>query len=88
MARKRRDVPQRRKDRPRTGVAGCGSPVDPMALPEEADESPSSRERRAAPAPGVPVSDREYERLKKEADSGPAPDQAPAQEDRPTAPGR
>ncbi len=38
---------------------------------------------RAAPAPRVPLIAEEYERLKREEESGPAPDQTPAQEDRP-----
>ena len=73
---------------PQPGVADPGKPMRPKTAPKERDGRPPARRRpRAAPAPGVPVTAEEYERLKREAETAPAPDQAPAQEDRPSAEG-
>lgn len=65
--------------KPKRGDAPKGKPIHPESLPEE-QEHPES-ERGPAPAPGVPVSDEEYRRLKEEAEHGPAPD-VDAQKDR------
>jgi hypothetical protein len=56
------------EDRAKTGTAGPGEALDPMAVPKDrgSDEA-SSGKPRPAPAPGVPVSDEEYERLKERA---------------------
>ncbi len=65
---------------PRKGSAAEGQNVDPLALPGnfEADE----RKRQEAPAPGMPVSSEEFERLKKAASTSPPPPVENAQEDR------
>jgi hypothetical protein len=63
------------------GAAPSGEPIDPETLPDEPEDSES--EPRFAPAPGVPVSDDEYKRMKEEAEHGPAPEVDNAQEDRP-----
>jgi hypothetical protein len=73
---------------PQRGVANPGKPMRPKAAPKERDGQPPARRRpRAAPAPGVPVTDEEYDRLKREAETAPAPGQAPEQEDRPATEG-
>ena len=88
MARKRRDDPERQPEEgPQRGVAGPGKAMHPTSVPEDGHE-PDPGKPRPAPAPGVPLTAEEYERLKKEAESGPAPDRAPAQEDGPTPPRR
>jgi hypothetical protein len=53
------------EEQPQQGIAGAGQPLDPLVNPKdnEPDET-SSSEPHPAPAPGVPVSGREYERLK------------------------
>jgi hypothetical protein len=47
------------------GVAFGGKAFDPSELPEENDEPATPP--RAAPAPGLPISEKEYNRLKEEA---------------------
>ena len=55
-------------NRAKTGTAGPGETLDPMAVPKDrgSDEA-SSGKPRPAPAPGVPVSYEEYERLNERA---------------------
>ena len=52
------------------GVAFGGKDFDPSELPKEDDEAPT--QGKAAPAPGLPISDEEYNRLKEEAKHPPA----------------
>ena len=76
--------PKPRKVRGRRGGGGAGVPMTPSNLPEDVcSASPGTGRLKAAPAPGVPMSIQEYERLKEQARTGPAPEEAPAQEDRP-----
>lgn len=63
------------------GVGPGGESIDPGQLPEESLDT--NAEPRAAPAPGLPVSDEEYERMKEAAKHAPAPRVKNAQEDRP-----
>ena len=62
------------------GVAEKGKSFDPKDLPE-AGASPD--EPIAAPAPGLPVSDEEYERMKERARKTVISSDSIAQEDRP-----
>lgn len=68
--------------KPEHGRGDKGRDVNPSELPEElivlSDEKP-----RAAPAPGVPVSNEEYKRMKEAAETAPTKDVENAQEDRP-----
>jgi hypothetical protein len=64
------------------GVAQGGESINPAALPEEADLG-TQEKCRVAPGPGVPISDQEYERLKKAAQTSTTPPIENAQEDRP-----
>ena len=68
--------------KPEHGRASKGQNLNPSELAEElavlSDEKP-----RAAPAPGVPVSDEEYKRMKEAAETAPTKDVKNAQEDRP-----
>jgi hypothetical protein len=67
---------------PQQGVAPTGRSMSPRGLPGGSrDLAAKKRKTKAAPAPGVPISADEYERLKREAEQAPAPDQAPSQED-------
>jgi hypothetical protein len=54
-------------------------------VPEDTGGETSSDRPKAAPAPGVPMSIEEYERLKAKAKRSPARGDAPAQEDSPTS---
>ena len=55
-----------------------------MNLPEDPKSAKPARSKpRPAPAPGVPMSAEEYERLKQRAKHGPAPRAEHAQEDKP-----
>jgi hypothetical protein len=67
---------------PQRGAAEPGVPVRPTDLPEENSEQATPDRPRAAPPPGVPMTIEEYERLKREAETAPPADEAPAQEDR------
>jgi hypothetical protein len=74
--------PHRSKARPKPGTAGAGKIFDP-AHPAE-DREPEAATRavpRPAPAPGVPVSGREYERLKERAKTSHIPRSKRGQED-------
>src|SRR5215471_1029534 len=80
---KKRDS-KRRSTRPRRGVAGPGTMMNPCEMSREpSDDAADPEQPKAAPAPGLPVSLQEYERLKRAAESGSAPEGVPAQEDRP-----
>ena len=66
------------------GAAVPCETVDPMSMPEDpesADQPPGKT--RPAPAPGVPISAEEYERLKEKAKHSPPPPAGHAQEDQP-----
>jgi hypothetical protein len=47
------------------GIAYGGDAFDPTELPDEKDEP--TTQPKAAPAPGLPISEEEYNRLKEEA---------------------
>jgi hypothetical protein len=61
------------------GVAFGGKAFDPSELPDEndADACPP----RAAPAPGLPISEKEYNRLKEEAEHPPGAREKDAKKD-------
>lgn len=61
------------------GEAPRGESFDPEALPEEPDRP--EEQPRPMPAPGLPISDEEYERLKEAAKRGPGRRNRHAQED-------
>jgi hypothetical protein len=66
--------------------AGCGEPAREFSPSDEPDDAvPEQRRDRPvpAPAPGVPVSEKEYQRLKDTARRQVHKKDAPAQEDRP-----
>ena len=67
--------------RSRRGVAQRGESINPKELPEE-PVNPKAKPK-AAPAPGLPVSEKEYRRMKEAAKHAPAPRVKGAQEDRP-----
>jgi hypothetical protein len=55
-------------DQPKTGAAGPGETFEPTAIPKERESDDAERGKpRPAPAPGVPLSREEYERLKERA---------------------
>ena len=62
------------------GVTQSGKDLDPGDLPEEPGEA--TADPREAPAPGLPISVEEYERLKEAAKHAPAQRVKEAQEDR------
>jgi hypothetical protein len=63
---------------PQPGEGCDGGTIEPKKLPKsEQNEIPP----RAAPAPGVPISAEEYERIKKAAESESASNSESAQED-------
>jgi hypothetical protein len=51
-----------------SGTAGAGAPFDPASLADE-PSTPAERPVRPAPAPGVPMSEVQYEKLKREAET-------------------
>jgi hypothetical protein len=51
--------------KPRVGTGDAGAPFDPRAEPGPEKAEPG--EPRSAPAPGVPMSKEDYERLKERA---------------------
>jgi hypothetical protein len=63
------------------GVAPGGECIDPGELPEEPEET--ATKSKAAPAPGLPISQEEYQRLKEAAKHAPAPREKEAEEDHP-----
>ena len=62
------------------GEAQGGESFDPEELPEEPEHRDGPP--RPAPAPGVPVSDEEFERMKEAANRAPTSGAGHAQEDR------
>lgn len=67
--------------KPLHGVAPGGESIDPSELSEEKVDK--SAKPKSAPAPGLPVSEEEYRRMKEAARHAPAPRDEHAQEDRP-----
>jgi hypothetical protein len=61
--------------RPKAGVADSGRTVDPKSVSDDREAG------RAARAPGLPMSQQEYERLKREAETVPIPRSKHRQED-------
>ena len=62
------------------GVAPGGGTINPQELSDEAEDTTAPR---AAPPPGLPISEEEYKRMKEAAKHAPAPRVKNAQEDRP-----
>jgi len=54
---------------PKHGIAGAGKSFNPAELPERKPDKHS--QPRPAPAPGVPISEEEYRRLKEAAKHAP-----------------
>lgn len=54
------------------GIAQGGEDFDPTELPDQPEDT---SQIRPAPAPGLPISDEEYKRLKKEAETAKPPGQ-------------
>ena len=69
-------------DEPMEGTAEGGESINPTGLPEGPDRD-AENTPRAMPFPGVPVSEREYRRLKEAAAKSSTPPLDIAQEDRP-----
>jgi len=66
------------------GAAVPCETVDPMSMPEDPEsDEPARGKTRSAPAPGVPISAEEYERLKEKAKHSPPRPAGHAQEDQP-----
>ena len=53
------------KHHPQQGISGSGETVDPFSVSQELEFENAFSPPKAAPAPGVPISIEEYERLKK-----------------------
>jgi hypothetical protein len=66
--------------KPVPGSAGAGAPFDPTSLPDESSD-PAERSVRPAPAPGVPMSEAQYEKLKRVAKTARKPPSKYSQED-------
>jgi hypothetical protein len=54
----------------RNGIAQGGEDYDPTELPDHPDDTSHIR---PAPAPGLPISEEAYKRLKEEAEHAPPP---------------
>lgn len=54
-------------NQPEAGLAGPGKMVTPTQVPEDKSDEAKRREPRSVPAPGVPVTNEQYERLKEQA---------------------
>ena len=65
---------------PQPGEGCDGETIEPKKLPKS-EQSEIDIPPRAAPAPGVPISAEEYERIKKAAESESASNSESAQED-------
>jgi hypothetical protein len=79
-----KDEPKQRSPRRARGAGGAaGAPIRPADVPADAGCETSLDRPKSAPAPGVPMSIAEYERLKEQAKRRPARRDAPAQEDSP-----
>jgi hypothetical protein len=63
------------------GTGEKGRSMNPTELPQE-DATPLRQEPRSAPAPGLPISNEDYERMKEEAKNAIGPSESIAQEDR------
>ena len=66
---------------PQPGLSGPGETVNPLSGPEQWKSDDALGSPRAAPAPGVPISNKEFERLKKKAKSARRRSRGPVQED-------
>lgn len=66
--------------KPKAGVAEPGAPMKPAYVPDESDEAQMDKPR-SAPAPGVPMSEQQYERLKERARVSRTPPSKHRQED-------
>jgi hypothetical protein len=54
--------------RPSAGTAGPGEDVDPMRIPDEGQSNENFRDKpQEAPGPGIPMSDAQYDWLKRKA---------------------
>jgi len=73
---------------PKHGSAPGGESINPMGLPEESSTFGTEPETNAAPAPGVPISDEEFRRMKEAVEHLPTPPVENAQEDRGAEKGR
>jgi hypothetical protein len=83
---RRRSGPKRPSDRsedqPKSGMTGPGETFDPRQIADErAPGEPAQGEHRPAPAPSVPISNEEYERLKRKAKTVRVPPSKHRQED-------
>jgi hypothetical protein len=54
-------------NQPEAGVAGPGKMVTPAQVPEDKSDEAKRRKPRSVPAPGVPVTNEQYEWLKEQA---------------------
>ena len=84
MARKprRKDQDPPSEVKPQEGTEVPCEFIDPMNLPEDSETVESEPGRpRPAPAPGLPITAEEFERLKEKAKHDPAPPAKHAQED-------
>ncbi|MGH9931822.1 MAG: hypothetical protein ACREA9_21700 [Pyrinomonadaceae bacterium] len=72
--------------KPLHGDAPDGESFNPKELSEESEDA--TTEGKAAPAPGLPISEEEYKRMKEKAKHAPAPRVREAQEDRPKKKGK
>jgi hypothetical protein len=72
--------PDASKRQPQPGEGCDGEAIEPKKLPKS-EEGEIEIPPRAAPAPGVPISAEEYERIKKAAESESASNFESAQED-------
>ena len=67
---------------PKQGAAGSGKLFDPRGVPDEGSSDERARkEPFPAPAPGIPVSKEQYDRLKEKAKSVRIPRSKHSQED-------
>jgi len=74
--------PGRTEDQPKPGSASPGEAFDPTQPPQEPSSGDAQRnEPRPAPAPGIPISNEQYEWLKRKAKTIPRPQSDHAQED-------
>ena len=83
---KSEDGRQKGEEEPEESAPGCAEPArefNPSVSPEDAEHEEQSDRPKSAPAPGTPVSEDEYQRLKEEARRRRTQPDVPAQEDRP-----
>src|SRR5262249_17265495 len=67
--------------KPRAGTAGSGKPLDPATVPDAPDPAARPDAPRSMPGPGLPISDEEYEALKRKARTDPTPATRAGQEE-------